>query len=195
MKMTDLKSENTKKSLAKSLKTLMKKKKFNKITINDIVKLSKVNRNTFYYHFEDINALLKWTFEQETFDFLKTFDMTTDFEKALNFIMDYVEDNKHILNCVTNSLGREQMKQFFSDNLKDVVKMIIDASEKELNLTVNDDFKKYLCNFYTEAIAGNLLAYFKNKETIDRNKIVNYISITCKNAIPLILIEANKKLQ
>ena len=195
MKMTDLKSENTKKSLAKSLKTLMKKKKFNKITINDIVKLSKVNRNTFYYHFEDINALLKWTFVQETFDFLKTFDMTTDFEKALNFIIDYVEDNKHILNCVTNSLGREQMKQFFSDDLKDVVKMIIDASEKELNLTVNDDFKKYLCNFYTEAIAGNLLAYFKNKETIDRNKIVNYISITCKNAIPLILIEANKKLQ
>lgn len=195
MKITDLKSENTKKSLAKSLKTLMKKKKFNKITINDIVKLSKVNRNTFYYHFEDINALLKWTFEQETFDFLKTFDMTTDFEKALNFIIDYVEDNKHILNCVTNSLGREQMKQFFSDDLKDVVKMIIDASEKELNLKVNDDFKKYLCNFYTEAIAGNLLAYFKNKETIDRNKIVNYISITCKNAIPLILIEANKKLQ
>lgn len=194
MKMTDLKSENTKKSLAKSLKTLMKKKKFNKITINDIVKLSNVNRNTFYYHFEDINALLKWTFEQETFDFLKTFDMTTDFQKALNFIIDYVEDNKHILNCVTNSLGREQMKQFFSDDLKDVVKMIIDASEKELNLKVNDDFKKYLCNFYTEAIAGNLLAYFKNKETIDRNKIVNYISITCKNAIPLILIEANKML-
>ena len=195
MKITDLKSENTKKSLAKSLKILIKKKKFNKITINDIVKLSKVNRNTFYYHFEDINALLKWTFEQETFDFLKTFDMTTDFEKALNFIIDYVEDNKHILSCVTNSLGREQMKQFFSDDLKDVVKMIIDASEKELYLKVNDDFKKYLCNFYTEAIAGNLLAYFKNKETIDRNKIVNYISITCKNAIPLILIEANKKLQ
>ncbi len=195
MKMTDLKSENTKKSLAKSLKILMNKKKFNKITINDIVKLSEVNRNTFYYHFEDINALLKWTFEQETFDFLKTFDMTTDFEKALNFIIDYVEDNKHILNCVTNSLGREQMKQFFSDDLKDVVKMIIDASEKELNLKVNDDFKKYLCNFYTEAIAGNLLAYFKNKETIDRKKIVSYISITCKNTIPLILIEANKKLQ
>ena len=195
MKMTDLKSENTKKSLAKSLKILIKKKKFNKITINDIVKLSKVNRNTFYYHFEDINALLKWTFEQETFDFLKTFDMTTDFEKALNFIIDYVENNKHILNCVTNSLGREQMKQFFSDDLQDVVKMLINASEKELNLKVNDDFKKYLCNFYTEAIAGNLLAYFKNKETIDRKKIVSYISITCKNAIPLILTEANKKLQ
>lgn len=192
MKMTDLKSENTKKSLAKSLKELMKKKKFTKITINDIVELSGVNRNTFYYHFEDINALLKWMFEQETFDFLKTFDMTTDFEKALNFIIDYVEDNKYILNCVANSLGREQMKQFFSDDLVDVVRMFIDSSEKELNLKVNDDFKKYLCNFYTEAIAGNLLAYFKNKETVDRKKIVNYISITCKNVIPLILIEANK---
>lgn len=192
MKMTDLKSENTKKSLAKSLKELMKKKKFTKITINDIVELSGVNRNTFYYHFEDINALLKWMFEQETFDFLKTFDMTTDFEKALNFIIDYVEDNKYILNCAANSLGREQMKQFFSDDLVDVVRMFIDSSEKELNLKVNDEFKKYLCNFYTEAIAGNLLAYFKNKETVDRKKIVNYISITCKNVIPLILIEANK---
>ena len=175
MKITDLKSENTKKSLARSLKKLMKNKKFTKITINDIVKLSKVNRNTFYYHFEDINALLKWMFEQETFDFLKTFNMTTDFEKALNFIIDYVEDNKYILHCAANSLGREQMKQFFSDDLVDVVRMFIDSSEKELNLKVNEDFKKYLCNFYTEAIAGNLLSYFKNKETIDRNKIVNYI--------------------
>lgn len=194
MKKTDLKSENTKKNLAISLKELMKKKKFSKITINDIVELSGVNRNTFYYHFEDINALLKWMFEQETFDFLKTFNITTDFEKALNLIIDYVEDNKYILNCVANSLGREQMKQFFSDDLVDVVKMFIDSSEKELNLKVNDDFKKYLCNFYTEAIAGNLLAYFKNKENVDRKKIVNYISITCKNVIPLILIEANKML-
>ena len=192
MKMTNLKSENTKKSLAKSLKKLMKKKKFTKITINDIVKLSGVNRNTFYYHFEDINALLKWMFEQETFDFLKTFDMTTNFEKAINFIIDYVEDNKYILNCAANSLGREQMKQFFSADLVDVVRMFIDSTEKELNLKVSDDFKNYLCNFYTEAIAGNLLAYFKNKETIDRTKIINYISITCKNGIPLILVEANK---
>lgn len=194
MKMTDLKSENTKKSLAKSLKALMKEKKFNKITINDIVKLSGLNRNTFYYHFEDINALLKWMFEQETFDFLKTLDMNTDFEKAINFIIDYVEDNKYILNCAANSLGREQMKQFFSDDLVDVVRMFIDSSEKELGLKVNDDFKNYLCNFYTEAIAGNLLAYFKNNETVNRTKIVNYISITCKNGIPLILIEANKTL-
>ncbi len=194
MKLTELKSENTKKSLAKSLKKLMKKKKLAKITVNDIVKLSGVNRNTFYYHFEDINALLKWMFEQETFTFLKTFDITTDFEKAINFIIDYVEDNKHILNCLANSLGREQMKQFFSADLVDVVEKVINSSEKELNLKVNEDFKKYLCNFYTEAIAGNLLAYFKNEETVDRQKIVNYISITCKNTIPLILTEANKVL-
>ena len=52
-------SLNTKKKLASALKQAMKKKPFGKITVSELIKTCGINRNTFYYHFEDIYALLK----------------------------------------------------------------------------------------------------------------------------------------
>ena len=50
----------TKKALAASLKKSMEKKPLKKITVSGIITDCNVNRKTFYYHFEDIYALLKW---------------------------------------------------------------------------------------------------------------------------------------
>ena len=52
-------SLNTKKKLASALKQAMKKKPFGKIAVSELIKTCGINRNTFYYHFEDIYALLK----------------------------------------------------------------------------------------------------------------------------------------
>ena len=51
-------SLNTKKALAEALKLAMKKKPFQKITVSELIEACHVNRKTFYYHFEDIYALL-----------------------------------------------------------------------------------------------------------------------------------------
>ena len=52
-------SQNTKKIMAASLKKAMKTHPLSKITVSEIVKDCGFNRKTFYYHFEDIYALLK----------------------------------------------------------------------------------------------------------------------------------------
>ena len=57
-------SLNTKKALSNALKDAMKKKSFQKITVRELRQACNVNRKTFYYHFSDIYALLKWTLEE-----------------------------------------------------------------------------------------------------------------------------------
>ena len=58
----------TKKALADTLKKLGAIKDLDKITISDIVESCGVNRQTFYYHFDDKNELLKWIYETELFN-------------------------------------------------------------------------------------------------------------------------------
>lgn len=53
-------SLTTKKAIAYSFKSLLKEKPFNKITINDIANNCDINRQTFYYHFQDIQDLTEW---------------------------------------------------------------------------------------------------------------------------------------
>ncbi len=52
-------SYNTKKALADTLKELMTRKPFSKITVSEIIRECNVNRKTFYYHFEDIYIFIK----------------------------------------------------------------------------------------------------------------------------------------
>lgn len=46
--------------MAYTFKDLLKEKPFNKITINDISNRCDINRQTFYYHFQDIRDLVEW---------------------------------------------------------------------------------------------------------------------------------------
>ena len=58
-------SDQTKAHIAKVLKVQMQHKPLDRITIAELSAAAHVNRNTFYYHFDDIYALLKWTLEAD----------------------------------------------------------------------------------------------------------------------------------
>lgn len=51
-------SLTTKKAIAFTLKELLLEKPISKITINDITERCDINRQTFYYHFQDITDLI-----------------------------------------------------------------------------------------------------------------------------------------
>jgi AcrR family transcriptional regulator len=50
---------------ARALATLLKKETLEHITVKDIAESCNVTRQTFYYHFPDIYALIEWIFLQE----------------------------------------------------------------------------------------------------------------------------------
>lgn len=176
----EIASYNTKKTLAESLKKIMKKKSFSKITISEIIADSGVNRKTFYYHFEDIYALLKWIFENEAVEVVKHFNLAVDYEEAILFVMDYVEKNDYIISCAYDSIGRDEMKRFLYTDFIEVVSSIIDYAENNYNKQLNPEYKSFLCNFYTEALAGMLIDWMKQKDQLNRAQVVNYISDTLK---------------
>ena len=104
-------SLQTKKKLSAALKHQMEKNPLRKITVNDIVADCGLNRKTFYYHFVDINALLKWSMEQDFVVALRQFDFMTDIQSALQFTVDYIESNTHLLNCIYDTIGPDQLKK------------------------------------------------------------------------------------
>ena len=155
-------SLHTKKELAQTLKEAMRKKPFSKITVSEIVKSCGLNRKTFYYHFEDIYSLLKWMLEEEAIEIVKGFDLMTDYEEALFFVMDYIEKNDYMINCAYDSLGREGMKHFLYRDFYDITLNIIQSAEEQGGVRLDPDYKNFLCCFYMEALVGILLDRIQN---------------------------------
>ena len=156
----EITSMNTKKMFAASLKGFMEKKPLSKITVSEIVNDCGVNRKTFYYHFEDIYTLLKWMLEQEALEVIKQFDLLVDYREVVLFVMNYVRQNKHLLCCAYDSMGRDELRHFFCIDFMGILRNMIDSTEKQLHLHIDEDFKTFLSHLYAEAVSGLLVSEF-----------------------------------
>ena len=179
----EITSLQTKKMLSAELKALMEKKALSKITVSEIITNCGVNRKTFYYHFTDIQELLKWTLEQEAVEIVKSFDLIIDSEEAMLFVLKYVEENKHILNCAYDSMGRDELKSFFERDFSDIIMKLIDNVEKMLGTHNDESYKMFLCDFYTGAIANQLIDILKSKKPYDKERLVSFLTATLKNGL------------
>lgn len=180
-------SFQTKQKLASSLKNAMEKKPLSKITVSELIRDCNVNRNTFYYHFSDIYDLLKWMLEQESIEVIKKIDLLIDTEEAIRFVMDFVDNNKHIINCAYDTMGHEEMKRFFYSDMIGVMKNVIDSGEQLMNLSLSAEFKEFIAAFYTEAMAGLMISWVKNKKTPDKEQFIQNMLFICHTSIPFLL--------
>ena len=179
----EVNSFNTKLLLSNTLKELLKKKSFSELTVTEIIKISQVNRNTFYYHFEDIYDLLRWLLEQEAIDTVRGYDSIDDIDKAINFTLDYIEENRSFLKNIIFSVGEHDLKRFLSKDFTEIVENFIRLAEKDLDVKIEDNYRDFLSTYNTEAIAGILIKLIYSKENISREKINYYIQVTTSNCI------------
>ena len=185
-------SLKTKRSLVAALKNAMEKKPLSKVTVTELVKECQINRKTFYYYFDNIYELLKWMLEQEAIDIVKNFDYVVDTEEVFRFIMNYIDENKHIINCAYDSMGHEEIKRFLYNDLISVMKSAINQGEEELNIHVDPAFKDFLAVFFTEAAAGIIIDWIKNKFQRDKEVVLQDMLLIFKISMPhKLLAKAN----
>lgn len=185
-------SLNTKQAFASALKELMKKKPLNKITVKDLTEACALNRKTFYYHFSDIYALLKWMLEEEAINIVNQFDMLTDFRDAALFVLNYIEANEYMLNCVYDSMGRDELKNFLYSDFMPIVQRTVDEYEKELALELDDIYKYFICVFYSEAIVGVMLDWIRKEKKVDKETAVIYMDAVLFSSVPAALKAGEK---
>lgn len=189
----DVTTMQTKRLIANALKKRMEKEPLSKITVSGIIADCGINRNTFYYHFEDIYSLLRWTLEQDTVEVIAACDLVANYEEAILYVLQYVKNNQHIWTCSFDAVGRAGLKRFFYDDFVNVIgKMIADLAER-LQLSVPERFMQFACDFYTEAIAGMILSYIAGEYDYTEEELIDSICVIFKSSLPKMLIVASEK--
>lgn len=188
-------SINSKKMFVDSLKRMLQTKPLNKVRMSEIIRDCNVNHKTFYYHFEDIYDLVRYMLDKELIEVLKKFDLAIDYEEAIRFVVKYVTDNRYIINCIYDTLGREQLKRFFEKDFTGLIKKLVDEIIDENKLKISKDCESFIIEIYSDALASMLINYLKNSisSTKDLNKIITYIKAFSKPTIVDALKIANEK--
>lgn len=105
----------TEKAIKESFIKLLNEKPLNKISVKDIVEDCGINRNSFYYHFENIPALLEKIITDETSTIIQKYPTINSLDECFHTAFEFALQNKkaafHIYNSVSRDVfERELMK-------------------------------------------------------------------------------------
>lgn len=178
-------SQITKRAIDASLKNLLLKKPFDKITINDIVEDCGISRMTFYYHFKDIYDLVEWSCEEEAKRILEDKTNYDTWPEAFLALFEEVLRNKPFVLNVYRSVSREQIENYLYKVVQGLLLNIV--NEKAAGMTVRDEDKKFIADFYKYAFIGLMLEWVKNGMKEDPKRIVSNLERMISGNISLSL--------
>ncbi len=190
MNKSESKYYNTAVKMDEAFLELLHKKEFEYITVKEICEKAKVNRSTFYLHYETVNDLLLETEDYINEKFLSYFQ-GTEAEKIevnvledgdLNFIkpkylipwLNFVKDNKKLFKTVI-----KRFKTFsFANSFKKISSTIITPVLERL--IPEKEERKYIFVFYADGVMAIIKEWLKNDCDKDINDVSNLI-IRCVN--------------
>jgi len=149
----------TKNALSHSLKELMEHTPLNKITVKQLVDHCGLNRQTFYYHFQDIFDLLGWIYKTEAVESLAQYRSYSTWTDGFYRIFCYIERNKSFCCNTLNSLGRNHLDAYLYEVTNDLIMGVI--NELSSGMEVCEEDKHFIANFYTLAFTGLIIQWMR----------------------------------
>ncbi|EOS54609.1 hypothetical protein C812_03384 [Paenibacillus barengoltzii G22] len=153
-------SHLTKKALAASLKQRMSSVPLNKITVKQLVDDCGLNRQTFYYHFQDIYELLGWIYQTEAVDAIAGKRSYRTWTQGFLKIFKYIEDNRAFCLNTLNSLARSHLDAYLYNVTNNLVMGVV--QEVSAGMQVDAEDQRFLANFYTLAFTGLVIGWMRD---------------------------------
>lgn len=163
----------TKRAIAEALKQLCKEKPFEKISISDITSVCGLNRQTFYYHYQDKYELLSWIYYNENFAAIaddislenwdqKICELLNNLKREKIFYMNTIKEQEQTF----ESYLFEMTKALFKEAI-----MILDEKGK-----LTEEERDFDAGFYAYGLCGIIMEWVEKgmkmepKEVADRLK-------------------------
>ena len=143
---------STKYALASALKKMMEVKPLDKITVKDLVEICGVNRQTFYYHFDDVYDLLEWVFEEDANHVLPKKVIYENWRQDVLQWFRYLRDNSTFALNVYNSNNRQYMLRYIEGRMRGCISGFADIVSEGMNIAKQD--YDYIIDFYACGVTG-----------------------------------------
>ena len=176
---------HTRRAIIDSFWMLLNEKSLDKITVKDVIELAEINRNTFYYHFEDLYALLYTVFSEETEHYRSNIDENGTFYEEYIRAASVFMDNRNAIIHVYNSKGKDVLNQYMKAASDEFVSRFVRQKARETGLS--DEGISYITSFYSYAIVGITMQWVENGMPEYRKNLLRTVSETYEATIDVMI--------
>lgn len=117
----------TKKAIKETFIKLLDERPLNQITVKDIVEDCGINRNSFYYHYADLPALLEEVVAEDLKEIMESHPTVASLEEGFDTVVESILRRKRAVLHIYNSLSRDVFERYLMDVCLYVVKTYVEA--------------------------------------------------------------------
>ena len=111
----------TRRAIMESFWRLLDERPLSKISVKDIVEACGINRNTFYYHFQDIPDLIEAIAKTEADEVVQNHARVDSLEECLNIAVEFILKNRRAALHMYNSGNRDIYERYLMKICREVV--------------------------------------------------------------------------
>lgn len=152
--------EQTRQAIMSAFIDLLNRYPMERISVKDVVAACAISRNTFYYHYRDIYALLADVFEQEAMRVIGVNREGQRWQDAFIASTRFALENRRAIYHVYNSVNRDTLERYLFRISEDVVEQVVRGHAEGLN--VDDSDIRFITIFYKHAIVGIIEEWLQN---------------------------------
>ncbi len=158
-------AKKTKQMILSAFESILQEKDFDKITVVEIVERCGVNRNTFYYHFQDVYALLEAWIAQNREMYGNLFEEQMSLQEAFFRVIRFVQDHKAVIMHIYKSTSHTTLLRHFENETYRQTLLYIRRHAE--GVTVDFEDVRAMAIFYTSAMAGMLYRWISDEMKYD----------------------------
>lgn len=166
-------ANTTKEQIYQTFTSLLKDNEFDKITITTLVSECKISRQTFYYHFRDIDALINWSIARSTKGCLEEAKKAKNLLAASHIYLQHIKKNRiFIAKCLESSYALK-ISELITNSIVDY------CTEFNRNTRISQlsgEEARFVIEFMANGTTGMLLSALHNKRDFDVDYLTEHIT-------------------
>lgn len=168
-------AQHTKNAIRLAFIQLLNEQPLDKISIKDIAEKSAVNRNTFYYYYADIYALVEDILQLEAEDFQSKMRRYNSWQEAFRDATDFAAKNKRAVYHLYNSGNQETLRRYYHKvTLTAMTSYVRDQAE---GLDADEEDIRVLAEFYSAALSGLTVWWLQSGMKYDAEEYIDRLGV------------------
>lgn len=168
----------TKKLIMTTFQEMLAEMPFDKITVSALVKRAGVSPNTFYYHYQDIYALLDDWFQKKVEEFAPAGE-PLEWKSVTKNILHECKEHAKTIHHVFYSLSRDRLERYIFSMTDDAFSRWVRQYAE--GHAISEDKLRSIASFCRYAYIGFVMQFFWNRMENDIDESVERLSALFEN--------------
>ena len=150
----------TRKAIMNSCIRLLEERPLNKISVKDIVEDCGINRNTFYYHFEDLPSLIEAIIQEEADRIIQNYAAVASLRECLEIAVEFTLNHRRAALHIYNSANRDIYERYLLKICQHVVEKYVETVVPDM--PVREEDKQIIIHAYKCECFGHLIEWMND---------------------------------